>query len=325
MAEPRKAPRAPIVLDRAFDDPSLVRTLVARGGPYWTVQRYLANVSEMASLSDAGKVAPDRPMMIAPWFRGDWAFDGPKVEGVEPILGDAGFADAARRLFDAEVVVPQQVYVNLNPPMPQLDPGHVDIPTFRGVDRTNTPVWLLAIMLKSGLFEPWYVPIATAVAWFYEGSGGGFRYWPDGPDARPIDRPCRSNSAIVGDNDRMFHAVLAIGDSPTFVRGMTLESKLYVADDEAVIVDAGTTLARFPYDAIRISVSWKALTFPSDAERARFASGRDALTHADVERTILADLARRGVDATPPGDLLRDRAFVDRLNTVYGFGPTVFA
>jgi len=320
-----KSCRAPIVLDRAFDDPSVVRSLVERGSPYWTVQRYLANASEMASLSNAGKGQPKGPMIIAPWFRGDWAFDGPKVEGAARILEEPRFVDAARRLFDREVVVPQQVYVNLNPPMPQLDPGHLDIPTFRGIDRTNSPVWLLAIMLKSGLFDEWYVPIATAVAWFYEGAGGGFRYWPEGPDAKPVDRPCISNSAILGDNDRMFHAVLAIGETPTFVRGLSLASELRIADGDATIVDAGVELARFAYESIRISVSWKALTFESDAERQRFVAKRDALTHAEVERRFLDDLRSKGLDATPVDDFVHDRSFVDRLNAAYAFAPTVFS
>jgi len=93
-------PRAPIVVDRVLPDPSPVRELLVRGAPYWTVQRYVKNASEMASLSDAGKRGPgNRPMFIAPWFRGDWAYG-------EPLI-----------------------------------------------DRTKYPVWLLATMLKSGLFE----------------------------------------------------------------------------------------------------------------------------------------------------------------------------
>lgn len=324
MRQPPLPSRSPVVLDRALPDPSLVRTLVERGGPYWTVQRYLANLSELASLSEAGKRAPDAPMMIAPWFRGDWAYGEPKVPGVERILDEPGFRDAARALFDAEVVVPHQVYVNLNVPMPQLDPGHVDVPTFRGVDRSDTPIWLLAIMLKSGLFERWYVPTATAVAWYYEGTGGGFRYWPDGPASPPIDRPCVSNSAIVGDNDRMFHAVLAVGDAPTFVRGTTLATTMLVEDGRARIVDEGCELASFPFEAIRISVSWKAFCYPSGEAYERHRTREDALTHADVERILLEDLAARGLDATPPDGLLHDRGFVDRLNAAYGYSPTVF-
>lgn len=316
--------RKPIILDRAFDEPDLVRALVERGSPYWTVQRYLQNHSEMTALSEAGRRDSGARMLVAPWFRGDWAYDVPLVPGVEPILGEPRFADAARRLFDAEIVVPQQVYVNLNPPMPQVDPAHVDVPTFRGVDRKNSPVWLLAIMLKSGLFDDWYVPLATAVAWFYEGKGGGFRYWPDGPDASPVDRPCISNSAVVGDNDRMFHCVLAIGENPTLVRGLTLDSQLHVAGGIGRIVEAGSELARYDAGELRVSVSWKALVFRDDRERERYERKEDALTHAEVTRLFCADLARRGLDATPPTDALGERGWVDRLNAAYAYAPTVW-
>jgi hypothetical protein len=144
-------PRTPIVIDRVLPDPSVVRGLLIRGAPYWTVQRYVKNLSEMASLSDAGKRGRrDRPMFIAPWFRGDWAYDEPLVEGAEVFLRHDAFRNAAQAMFEGGVVVPQIVYVNLNPPIAQVDPGHVDIPAFRGIDRTRYPVWLLATMLKSG-------------------------------------------------------------------------------------------------------------------------------------------------------------------------------
>ena len=55
--------------------------------------------------------------------------------------------------------------------------------------------------------------IATAVAWFYEGEDGGFEYWPDGPEQAPSLHEGRIfNTAIIGDNDRMFHRVRPTGD-----------------------------------------------------------------------------------------------------------------
>lgn len=324
----RKQSRPPIVLDRAFDDPDSVLDLVARGGPYWSVQRYLKNASEMASLSQAGKGRPaEAPMLVAPWFRGDLAFGAPLVSGVEQVLANERFADAAERLFGLPRIVPHQVYVNLNPPMPQVDPGHVDIPTFLGVDRSTTPVWLLAIMLKSGLFDAWYVPTATAVAWLYGGVGGGFRYWPEGPDRSPIDRACVTNSAIVGDNDRMFHCVPSIGEAPTLVRGMTLDSKLHYGRDAAFVMEGDRELGRWDAKDIRLSISWKAFAFPDEAAEARFRRGADdadALTLDRVVRIFLADLAARGLDASEPSDPLDDRAFTDRLNATYAYSPTVF-
>ena len=92
----------------------------------------------MASLSDAGKHSrKDRPMFIAPWFRGNWAYDEPLVQGVEVFLGHDALRDAAQTMFEGGIIVPQIVYVNLNPPIARVDPGHVDIPAFRGVDRTR--------------------------------------------------------------------------------------------------------------------------------------------------------------------------------------------
>jgi len=158
-------PKRPIIIDRVLPDPSIVQELLVRGAPYWTVQRYVKNLSEMASLSDAGtRGRKDRPMFIAPWFRGDWAYEAPLVKGAEVFWEHEAFRNAAHQMFEGGIVVPQIVYVNLNPPIAQVDPGHVDIPAFRGIDRSQYPVWLLATMLKSGLFDRWYVPSVTAVA-----------------------------------------------------------------------------------------------------------------------------------------------------------------
>jgi hypothetical protein len=52
----------------------------------------------------------------------------------------------------------------------------------------------------------------TAVAWFYGGTGGALSYWPDGPAGPRRSVPPVSNTAIVGDNDRMVHRVEAVGD-----------------------------------------------------------------------------------------------------------------
>lgn len=318
--------RTPIEIDPAFGDRAVYAGLVRAGSPFFTVQRYLRNLSELASLSQAGSgTSADAPMMVAPWFRGDLADRTAGSAGARAVLGHTPFVEAARALFGLPVVVPVQLYLNLNPPIPQLDPGHVDVPTFRGVDRTNTPVWLLAIMMKSGLFERWYVPTATAVAWCYDGEGGGFRFWPDGPDAPPVDRTCRTDTALVGDNDRMFHAVLAVGSPRGLVRGMTLASTLVADDDTYRVVEAGTTLATYARDEVRISVSWKALCFADEGARIRFDRNEDAIDHAEVVRVICADLAARGLDATPPREPLGDRSFVERLNAAYGFGPTAFA
>jgi hypothetical protein len=317
-------PQPPLEIDPVLDDPGLVRRLAEANSPYWPVQRYFASAAEMRALSDppAGSTRAQAPMVVGPVFRGDWAYDEPLVPGIEPVLHNRRFTDAACRLFAGGVVRPQMVYINLSLPMPCGDGGHTDVPAFRGVDRTRYPIWLLVTMGRSGLFERWRVPIATAVAWFYAGAGGEFTYWADGPDAAPRTRPARSNTAVMGDNDVMFHRVEAIGGvDDDMVRGLTLDSQLAFTGDGAwQVTDGDRVLARYPFERIRISVSWKAQVF-RDAEEARVLDEhRDDLTLAQVLDTFARDA---GVQ--PPADPLHDPAFIATLTRAYHRAPTVYA
>jgi hypothetical protein len=301
-------PRAPIALDQVLDDPGLVRRLATGNAPYRPVQRYFASAAELRALSDpaAGSSrarAGDAALVVGPVFRGDWAYERPLVAGVEPFLLNERFAAAARRLVDGAVVRPRIVYANLSLPMPCGDGGHTDVPAFRGIDRSDYPIWLLVTMGRSALFERWRIPIATAVAWFYEGAGGAFTYWPEGPDRPPATRPARTNTAIVGDNDVMFHRVEAIGgpdDDP--VRGLTLDSELAVASHGTwEVTDRGRVLARYEFSRIRISVSWK----------------------ADVLERFGDDFRRQELAFDVPPDPLHDPAFVATLSRAYHRAPTV--
>lgn len=318
-------PAKPIFVDTVLDDPSIVPELVARGGRYPTVQRYLRNLTEMAALSDAGRRAPDErsaKMPIAPWFRGDLAIDRPLVPGVEAFFANERLSDAARALFGADDVEPFQVYLNLNTPMPRVDPGHVDVPSFRGFDRSTEPVWLLVTMLKSGLFERWYVPTATAVAWYYRGEGGGFRFWPDGPDAPSQVLPCRSNTAIVGDNDRMFHAVHRVGakDAKT-LWGLGMDASIALEDGRYVVRDGEEIRATYDYDEVRLSISWKARVFRTPRERELFDSGEDRLDLETVIRVFVDHLRARGIEHAPPDDLRTDERFMKVLNDAFHIAP----
>src|SRR5688500_17378040 len=53
--------------------------------------------------------ARTRPM----WFQKDWVHDVFAAEGSELFLQHAAYIEAAKRFFDAEVVEPHSVYVNL--------------------------------------------------------------------------------------------------------------------------------------------------------------------------------------------------------------------
>ena len=180
-----RRPRPPIPIAPVLDDPDQIRRLVERHAPYLPVQRYFRSDAEFDASS--GTRPDGGAAIIAPNFRGDWAFDRPLVDGVEPLLNHSGFVEAAGKLFDSSLVRPQIVYVNLTWRLPfDQGAGHIDVPAFRGIDRTRYPIWLLNAMGHSGLFEEERIRIATAVAWFYRGADGGFTCWPDGPDAPPV-------------------------------------------------------------------------------------------------------------------------------------------
>jgi hypothetical protein len=284
----------PRSIDSVLEDAGLVRRLVEQNEPYYPVQRYFRNDGQH--------------MIIAPNFRGDWAYDKPLIEGVEPILYHEGFIEAARAMYDTEVVRPQQVYCNLTwqLPFPQ-GPGHTDIPAFRGVDRTRYPTTLLSLMGQSGLFEPWRIHIVTAVAWFYRGSDGGLDYWPDGPDApKQVHEGKIFNTAIVGDNDFMFHRVRPVGRREDGLPGpMTLDTRLARKGGENwQLIEGDTVLGEPKYDDLRISISWKANVGSEDGEE------------LDIDQAFEIFRAD-GLDV--PADPLNDPDFFRALTETYSW------
>ena len=227
--------------------------------------------------------------------------------------------DAARRVFDAEVIRPQIVYANLTAPMPQ-NRKHTDVPTFRGVERSQYPAWVVNAMAVSGQFERWQVNVATAVAWYYEGPNGGFSYWPDGPDAPEVTIDPPPNTAVVGDNDAMFHRVEKVGDGASDL--VPIDSRL--AFDPAArrwtIGKDGRPFGDYAPDQIRISISWKAECF-RDAEAARVHDEHlDDISFDDVVDRWRADLDARGLSLPATDDPLGDPAFEAAVGAAYG-GP----
>ncbi len=310
-------PRTPVRIDALFDDPAVVERLLVQHAPYWPVQRYVANRAEYATLSgDRG----DAPMVVGPVFRGDWAFDGDVAEGVQPILDHPGLAEAARQVFDAAIVRPHTVYVNLTHqlPFPQ-GRGHTDIPAFRGFDRTTVPVAFLTIMGQSGLFEDVRVKVATAVAWFYEGEDGGFEYWPDGADQPPVVHEGDiTNTAVVADNDFMWHRVRPTGRPEDGLPSLTLDSQLeHRGEDRWALVDGDRTVAETDRRGLRVSLSWKATLFEDEADRRRHDEHEDDIDLATVLERFRADLGQRGVAIDVPTDPLRDPAFIQALADTY--------
>jgi hypothetical protein len=293
-------PNKLIRIEPAFDDPEAVRALFERHAPYRTIGEYIP-------------ASPDQP--VHPYFRGNWAVGGkPLVEGAEAILNNNRFIEAARALFGRSRLSPSFIVVNLNGPMPP-GPTHVDVPTFRGVTREQYPLGWLVAMGRSELFDKWRIIQAGAVAWFYDGPGGAFEYWPDGLEGPMLaEQPPFRNVAIMADNDRMYHRIGGVGSPNAKLPQMTSAAELRAVGDHTwAIVEDGDTLATYPASAVRLSLVWKADLDDEDE--------REPLSLDQVMSIFIADLRGRKADIHPPADPLSDETWLATLDRVYGIVP----
>jgi hypothetical protein len=296
----------PIRIDGVFDDPGVIRRLVQRNGPYRTMVSYLPASAVRGAQPAAGDGVPAH-------FRATWAAGGrPLAAGAEAILRNPRLLRAASRLFDAEVI-PNTVAVNVTAPMPAGN-IHVDVPSFRGADRDRYPMQLLQAMAASGLFEDWRIAEAGAVWWNYQGPGGTYDYWPDG-----LDGPMRSehppfiNSALVADNNRMYHRIGPIGDPAAAPAALCAAAQIgHHADEGWIVSDTGTSPVHYDDRDVRISILWKAQVRPGPESHAAA-----PLTPELIAGIISADLTRRGVQAPGQMPSLSDQGWLDMAHSTY--------
>ncbi|MCH7789140.1 MAG: hypothetical protein IH940_06815 [Acidobacteria bacterium] len=230
----------PILLDHVVDDPEGVRELARLNGPY---------------------VFPERPGgFIWPTWHTQWATGGGLLlDDAADLLHHDGFVAAAAQMCGSDDVVPEGVYVNIGTPWIAQPVKHTDLPMFRGIDHDAVPGWFLQAMGTSRLFEAERINSITAVAWFFAGANGGFTYWPDGAGSDGREQVSMWNTAIVGDNDFMYHRVERIGAADTTSPAeMTADTTIDHDGDSWVVVDDGAILGRFDDREVRLSVSWKA-------------------------------------------------------------------
>ncbi|HJQ84774.1 MAG TPA: hypothetical protein VKA21_11900 [Candidatus Binatia bacterium] len=268
-------------------------------------------------LRTGGRFGRDEPLerlaSRTNYFRETYAYgDEVRIDGIEPFLRHEGFVEAARRLHGRPVVEPAIVYANLLVPGQELA-VHTDVPEFRGVNRQRHPQWLIVVMHHSGLFDAWRMPIATAVAWFQDCNGGEFVFYPDGPGTAPRALPVRRNTAILLDTDSVFHGVDRLAETRAPVDRLRPGMRLaFDGDGRWSVFDGQDRVARYGWDELRFSISWKAYCFADEAERRTWREhGADLSVDAVVAR-LVADLRARGrIGGEPPAgkelvDLLID-------------------
>jgi hypothetical protein len=235
------------------------------------------------------------------YFRESYAYgDEVYAPGIEPFLRYEGFVEAARAIHGRPVVEPAIVYANLLVAGQELA-MHTDVPEFRGANRKRYPQWLMVVMHHSKLFESHRMPIATAVGWFNACRGGAFAFHPDGAAGPCETLAARPNTGVVLDTDSVFHGVDPVGPAgavPPIVR----QGTALVWDGTGwALRDGATTVARFGWDDVRFSVSWKAYCFADERERRAWREHRDDLDLDRILDRLVDDLRARGrIDGARP-------------------------
>ena len=229
------------------------------------------------------------------YFRETYAY-GTDIEapGVERFMNHPELHATAQKVSSRDVIVPAIVYANLLVPGQELA-VHTDVPEFRGANRKVLPQWLLVVMLHSGLFDQWRIPIATCVSWFGDAKGGAFTFYPDGPEGTREAIPAQHNSAILIDTDKVFHGVERVNqtlpDLPPIDKHMRLH---FLGDKKWQLRDGDTALADYHWSEIRYSISWKAYCFASQEEEQLWRSGRDDLSVDFILDRLEASLREQG-------------------------------
>jgi len=333
-------PREPIELAPAFADPARVHALFDSLAPYPMLQaraQVMGSHLEQAAITGApisdamvaaAKGAASASLRLTPTFRGYWASAAQCPPELEWLFHDERFLTAARRLHrGAARVHPVEIYAHIITPHRQPRPGsHVDLPSFRGIGRRDLPVWLLVNMRRSGLFEAWRVPVATAVCWLYRGPGGSFTYWPAGPESPPrtTEAPF-DNTGVMGENDSMFHRGDPVGDGHLEApEALTLESTLTpspAGPQRWQIRNGDACIAEYPREAVRFALSWSARVFADEAAERRDREHQDDLEVGQVLEIFQADLERRGLPADLPADPLQDPDWIALLGRTYRIVP----
>jgi hypothetical protein len=298
-----RIPKA-IRIEPAFEKREQIRAMFQRNAPYRAIASYAPE-----GIDDEAR-DPTKPVL--PWFRGDWALSGkPLVDGAEAILHNKSFLEAARAAFGTPQVNPEFVVVNINGPMPACT-THVDNPSFYGATRADYSLPFLRVMGRSGLFEPWRMVRASTLTWFYEGAGGSFDYWPEGPDG-PMrsEQPPFGNVALCADTDRVYHRIARVGDPEVALAHMSAAAQIRPdSDGNWSILENGEIRATYPSHAIRFSILWKASIGDRQANV-------DDLTLDRIMATFTTDLDRRNVDFQMPSDPLTDTAWILLLQRTY--------
>ena len=336
----RRRPMTPIVPPRPIsdiytaDEYAQLTGILRTKGPWQLIQAiHFKSAEEMLAVSspsgglNKGLTLSD---LLTPAFRGTFGNNGlPYVEEAHEIFYSRKLLDLVKGMHGARYGAPYLFQFNINAPSHGFDPGHFDGRSWRGLDPTNMPAWLGAVMAKSGLFDPWEVKAGQVIAWYYDSDvEGGFTYWPDGPDRAPhrLSAPIW-NSGLVTDNQHMYHRGEASGapEKRDMAVGMTLQSMIEAdGEDGWRIIDGDRIIARYEASDMRMLFHYSAHVFTDMADLKRFYDHVDDLTTDQAFDIMIADLKAKGIPVAIPTDPMSDTNFIATLTAAYATSPTSY-
>ena len=322
----------PQIIENGFTEDQRQRLfeVVRREGPWKLILAQEFSSPEQVIATTSGSVPEGMEvtwdMFLSPVFRATLGQGHASLfPEIEDCFYNSKFLDLVRGYWKAKYATPNLMLVNMQGPTEAGGPPHVDGADFRGVSYNNTPSWLIGLMTKSGLFRQWQARKAQVLTWFYKGQiGGGFTYWPDGPDGQPkqLYAPMWGRSAVV-ENEVMYHGANACG--PQDMRrpeGLAIDS-LMGADprsDGWQITTDGKVIQRLPAEETRLLFHWGADVFMDMDEMKLVLEHTDDLTHEQVFDIFVSDLRGRGEAFKMPSEPLNDPEFVRLLTRVYDPG-----
>jgi len=327
----------PQIIENAFSEDQHARMLdyVRRQGPWSLIlaQHFKSPEEVVAALS--GTMAPSEAVswdrFLTPVFRGYFAKGHTTLHSdLDDCFYNHKFLDLVRRYWKAAYARPENMLFNLQGPSPGAEAPHVDATRFRGISLHNSPVWLMNMMVKSGLFRRWQAKKAQVITWYYKGKmGGGFTYWPDGPQAAPkqITAPMWGRAVVV-ENEMMYHTAQSNGP-PALRRppGLAFNSQLAAAPggDDWRIMTGDHLVQEIPAAEMRFLIHWGADIFMDYEELKVSLDHTDDITHEQVFDILIKDLRARGLSFAIPSDPLTDRDFISLLVRTYDPGlPSIF-
>lgn len=328
----------PKVIEQTYSDDQHARLvqLIRDKGPWQLIlaQHFASAEEVVATLSGAMPegVTPTFDMFLTPNFRGYLAKYGASLHPeIDDLFYNPKFVDLVRGYWGAEYAIPENMLFNINGPCTSHDPAHIDATEFRGINQKNAPIWLMNTMTKSGLFRHWQKKKAQIVGWFYKGTvGGGFTYWPNGPQEEParIAAPMWNRSVVV-ENEMMFHRAEPNGPVEQRMPAGLAFNSLFRADPEIAdgweVTTNDKVIQKVSADEMRLLVHWGADIFMDMDELRTVMEHKDDLSLDQVFDTFIRDLREKGHVFEVPTDPVRDTGFIRLLTSVYDSGaPRIY-